>query len=113
VTPENAQALCAKLQAAIDPARSELGPDGWAFEGAVPRLLMGTHLPVVAFRNGEKTLCFIITPTDASSPAYKRTPHYDLVYFSEDVADEKQSEIYQRDRVFIDRFAAWLRRWDS
>ena len=113
MTPEDAEAVCTKLRAAIEPARVELGRGGWAFEAAAPRFLMRTHLPVVSFRNGEKTLCFIVTPTDRSAPAYKRTARHDLVYFSEDVADNKQSEIYARDREFIDRFAAWLAAWDS
>jgi len=112
MTPEDAEAACEKLRAGVEPAREQLGSDGWVFEGAAPRFLMGTHLPVVAFRNGDKTLCFIVTPTDPSAPAYKRTAHYDLVYFSEDVPDDKQSAIYQRDRSFIDRFAEWLRRFD-
>jgi len=113
MTLEEAELLCEKLRGGVEPAQLEFARDGWSLEGVAPRFLMGSHLPVAAFRSGEKTLCFIVTPTDASAPAYKRTPHFDLVYFSEDVADEKQSEIYQRDRDFIDRFAAWLRRWDS
>lgn len=112
MTPEEAEAVCEKLRAGVELSRAEFGQSGWAFEGAAPRFLMGTHLPVVAFKNGDKTLCFIVTPTDPSQPAYKRTARYDLVYFSEDVPDDQQSVIYKRDRDFIDRFFAWLRRFD-
>lgn len=113
MTREEAEALCGELQAGVEAARAGLARDGWVFEGAAPRFLMGTHVPVLAFRNGDRTLCFIVTPTDPASPAYKRTARYDLVYFSEDVADDRQSEIYRRDREVIDRVAAWLRAWDA
>ena len=81
-------------------------------DGVVPRFLMGTHLPVVKLSRGDETLSFIVTPTDPGARVYKRTKSYDVTYFSEDVPDEEQSRIYQRDRAEIDRFVAWLTAWD-
>lgn len=109
MTEDDARRLCLKLQNMIDAGRSQLAGDGWSAGPVAPRFLMKTHLPVLPFRNGDKSLCFIVTPTDPSSRVYARTAHYDVVYFSEDVPDDKQSEIYRRDRTFIDRFVAWLR----
>lgn len=113
MTPEAADALSKTLASALAPSLRELGQGGWELAGVSPRLLMGTHMPVVAFRRGGDTLCFIVTPTDASKPVYKRTTRFDVVYFSEDVPDDQQSQIYRRDRELIDRFAAWLRIWDT
>jgi hypothetical protein len=109
---EEAEALSGVLRDALQDVLVHLERGGWQLERVSPRLLMGTHMPVVAFRRGNETVCFIITPTDPIKPAYKRSTRFDLVYFSEDVADERQSEIYRRDREFIDRFASWLRAWD-
>lgn len=113
MAPEEADALSKTLTAALQPALPALGQGGWELASVAPRLLMGTHMPVVAFRRASDTLCFIVTPTDPSKPAYKRTPRYDVVYFSEDVPDDQQSQIYRRDRELIDRFAAFLRAWDA
>ena len=39
---------------------------------------------------------------------FKRGPRFDVTYFSEDVPDEEQSQIYRRDRPQIERVAAWV-----
>jgi hypothetical protein len=38
---------------------------------------------------------------------------HDLAYFSEDVPDDAQHQIYRRDRPMIDAFARWLEHHDS
>jgi len=86
-------------------------PEGWRFEGARLRTFRKT-VPVVELAMEGRTLSFIVTPTDPNEPAYRRSPHYDVVYFSEDVPDHEQSKIYARDRATIDRFAAWVGAWD-
>jgi hypothetical protein len=70
-------------------------------------------LPVAKFVREGATLCFIVSPRDPNEPAYKRSHHYDIVYFSEDVPDAEQARIYARDRPMIDRFAAWVIHWDA
>jgi hypothetical protein len=70
-------------------------------------------LPVVALRRPGATLCFLVTPTDPSTRAYKRTRSWDVTYFSEDVPDDAQHQVFARDRATIDRFTAWLGRWDA
>jgi hypothetical protein len=86
-------------------------PDGYACKGARLRTFRQT-VPVVEFMRGNETLSFIVTPTNPAEPAYRRSARYDIVYFSEDVADAEQSRIYARDRAMIDRFAAWVMKSD-
>lgn len=85
--------------------------DGYQCNGAKLRTFRQT-VPVVEFSRGNETLSFIVTPTNPAEPAYRRSPRYDIVYFSEDVPDAEQSRIYARDRAMIDRFAAWVIKWD-
>ena len=87
-------------------------PDGYKCHGAKLRTFRQT-VPVVEFRRGNETLSFIVTPTNPAEPAYRRSLRYDIVYFSEDVPDAEQSRIYARDRAMIDRFAAWIIKWDG
>lgn len=108
------QSLINELNSAIE--RDFGGPtfpnsDGYEYIGTRLRTFRQT-VPVVEFRRGNETLSFIVTPTNAAEPAYRRSTRYDIVYFSEDVPDAEQSRIYARDRVMIDRFAAWLMKWD-
>jgi hypothetical protein len=110
---EDTDALVAILSNAITDALPDLERDGWTFAGITSRYLMHTHLPVLRFERRGETLCFIVAPTDPSQPAFKRSVRFDISYFSEDVPDDKQSEIYRRDRAQIERVAAWLRRWDG
>lgn len=86
-------------------------PDEYQCNGAKLRTFRQT-VPVVEFTRGQETLSFIVTPTNPAQPAYRRSPRYDIVYFSEDVPDAEQSRIYARDRVMIDRFAVWVMNWD-
>jgi hypothetical protein len=88
-------------------------PEGYEFARVRLRMLQGKNVPVVEFTKNGQTLSFIITRTNPAAPAYRRSTHYDIVYFSEDVADAEQSKIYARDRAVIDRFAAWIVRWDN
>jgi len=85
--------------------------DGYTYRRTHLRTFRQT-VPVVEFSRGDETLSFIVTPTNPAEPAYKRSPRYDIVYFSEDVPDAEQSRIYGRDRAMIDRFAAWVIQWD-
>lgn len=101
-----AEALARDFGGAIFP-----NPDGYAFKGARLRTFRQT-VPVVEFARGPETLSFILTPTNPTEPAYKRSDRFDIVYFSEDVPDAEQSRIYARDRAMIDRFAAWVIKWD-
>jgi len=87
-------------------------PEGYRLVGVRLRTFRET-VPVVELGKEGQTLSFIITPTNPSAPAYKRSEHYDLVYFSEDVPDAEQSKVYSRDKAVIDRVAAWLIRWDK
>ncbi len=86
-------------------------PEGWRNKGARLRTFRST-VPVVELEREGQTLSFIVTPTNPAEPAYRRSPRYDIVYFSEDVPDHEQSRIYARDRATIDRFAAWVLAWD-
>lgn len=86
--------------------------EGWTLESVKPTQF-ARLVPVARFVRDGATLCFIVSPTDAKEPAYKRSRRYDIVYFSEDVPDREQSRIYARDRAMIDRFAAWVIRWDD
>ncbi len=83
----------------------------YAYKGTRLRTFRQT-VPVVEFTREHETLSFIVTPTNPAEPAYKRSVHYDIVYFSEDVPDAEQSRIYARDRAMIDRFAAWVIQWE-
>jgi hypothetical protein len=85
--------------------------DGYQCRGARLRTFRQT-VPVVEFTRGQETISFIVTPTNPAEPAYRRSARYDIVYFSEDVPDAEQSRIYARDRAMIDRFAAWVMKWD-
>jgi hypothetical protein len=91
---------------------SFLNPDGYHYKGSRLRTFRQT-VPVVEFARGTETLSFIVTPTNAAEPAYKRSARFDIVYFSEDVPDSEQSRIYARDRAMIDRFSAWVVKWDG
>lgn len=88
-------------------------PEGYQLVGVRLRMLQGKNVPVVEFAKAGQTLCFIITRTNPAAPAFRRSAHYDIVYFSEDVADAEQSKIYARDRAVIARFAEWICRWDE
>lgn len=88
-------------------------PEGYQFVGVRLRMLQGKNVPVVEFSKTGQTLSFIITRTNPAAPAFRRSAHYDIVYFSEDVADAEQSKIYARDRAVIVRFADWICRWDE
>lgn len=113
---ERAEALACLLDAALRDETRGLAPSrlgGWALVSAATRFLMGAHLPVAAFARDGATLAFIVTPTDPATRVYKRTARLDVVYFSEDVPDAEQQTIYDRDKVSIDAFVAWLGEWDA
>jgi hypothetical protein len=107
--------VCVALRQALE---RELGSDalrnveGWTLASVEPTQF-ARLVPVVKFVRPGATLCFIVSATDAKEPAYKRSRRFDIVYFSEDVPDAEQSRIYARDRPMIDRFAAWVIRWDG
>lgn len=103
----------AELAARLAEATKSFPAGEHRVEAVSARSLMGTHLPVVKLRRGDETLSFIVAPTDPAARVYKRTKSFDVTYFSEDVPDDEQSRIYQRDRAAIDRFVAWLVAWDA
>jgi hypothetical protein len=114
--PEVVETLCTQLPQALRASLSDGGfqnPERWVLEGAALRSLLGRLLPVVTLRRPEATLCFLVTPTDPASPAYKRTRRWDVTYFSEDVPDDAQHQVFARDRATIDRFVAWLSHWEA
>lgn len=82
-------------------------PEGWRLESVALRTFRET-VPVVTFKAADRTLCFIVTPTDAEQRAFRRSKRHDITYFSEDVADDDQAIIFKRDQPMIERFAAWL-----
>lgn len=113
MTETEADTLIAVLEEAIDSALPELTQSGWTFVGITRRFLMQTNLPVVSFKRDAHSLSFIVAPTDPHARAFKRTKRFDVSYFSEDVGDNEQAQIYRRDRSQIEAVAAWLRRWDG
>lgn len=88
-------------------------PGGWQLDKVTVQYLMGKNVPVAVFKKGETSLSFLVTPTDASQMCFARSKHYDVTYFSTDVADDKQDEIWSRDQGMIEAFAAWIRTWDG
>jgi hypothetical protein len=87
--------------------------DGWKLQGVSARFLMGRHVPVAMFEREGSTLGFIVSPSIPGERAYRRSARFDIVYFSEDVADDQQQGVYDRHRAMIDRFAAWVIAWDK
>ena len=108
MTQQEAEALVATLQASFAGATDELCVDGWVFEAVTSRYLMQRHLPVVTFRRGTDSLCFIVTATDATAQVFRHGARFDVTYFSEDVPDAQQSKIYRRDKPQIERVAGWV-----
>ncbi len=88
---------------------------GYTLKGEVtPRFFQRWNvLCVFESEQGGDSLAFLLAPTNPAEPAYKRSKRLDIVYFSEDVADEEQDLIYQRDRPMIDAFAEWVIGWDK
>jgi hypothetical protein len=61
----------------------------------------------------DRTLSFIVFPTDPGEAVYARTARHDVVYYSDDLPKDRHADLYARDRATIDRFVAWLRRHDA
>ena len=116
VPPEAVSALVQELRARLD---DDFGTDrfrvadGWIVVGVEPRRFFRRWVPVVALRRGAESLCFIVTPTDDTEPCFERTPIHDVTYFSEDVPDDAQAQIFRRDRETILAFADWMSRRDA
>ena len=116
LTQEKAEALAETFRGALEEefgGRKFPNPEGWSLVKVSVHYLMKLHVPVAEFSLHEKTLGFILTPTDPATRVYKRSRRFDLVYFSYDEPDEEQHKIYQRDRTMIDRMVAWLQDWDE
>lgn len=86
-------------------------PEGWRIACVEPRRF-GIWRALIELRTDDRSLGFLVSPTDPAEPAYRRTPRWDFVYFSEDVPDPEQDRIYRRDRATIDRVARWLEALD-
>jgi hypothetical protein len=82
-------------------------PEGWT-RAPVEVRHFGRWSALASMRRGRHTLCFLVSPRDEAWPAYRRTAHLDVVYFSEDVPDAEQRRIFERDRATIERFARWV-----
>ncbi|MFS8066414.1 MAG: hypothetical protein ACMG6S_08570 [Byssovorax sp.] len=106
---EAAGKIAALLQDALTGAPAA---DGWKLQGVSARFLMGRHVPVAMFEREGSTLGFIVSPTIPGERAYRRSARFDIVYFSEDVADDQQQGVYDRHRAMIDSVAAWIIAWD-
>lgn len=87
-------------------------PEGWRLVAVTPRCFQ-IWRALIELRTDTTSLGFLISPTDPTERAYRKTARFDFVYFSEDVPDPEQDRIYQRDRATIDRFASWLEAWDQ
>jgi hypothetical protein len=97
---------------AEDFGTARLPAGGWKVTAVEPRTFR-RRVPVVTLEQPERRLCFIVTPTSPREPAFKRTPRHDITYFSEDVPDDDQDDIYRRDREMIEAFARWLMQRDA
>jgi hypothetical protein len=112
---EAAGKIAALLQDALTRVPAEPpspAADGWKLQGVSARFLMGRHVPVAMFEREGSTLGFIVSPTIPGERAYRRSARFDIVYFSEDVADDQQQGVYDRHRAMIDSVAAWILAWD-
>jgi len=87
--------------------------DGWTLKGVSALFLSGRHVPVAMFERQGSTLGFIVSPSIPGERAYRKSARFDVVYFSEDVADDQQQGVYDRNRAMIDHFAAWIIAWDK
>src|SRR5262245_35955224 len=94
LSPERAARIAAMLEEAISNSAAPPAIDGWKLRGVAPRFLMGRHVPVAMFERGDKTLGFIVSPSIAGERAYRRSARFDIVYFSEDVPDDRQQGVY-------------------
>ncbi len=101
----------ALIRASADPPSP--ATDGWKLQGVSARFLMGRHVPVAMFAREGSTLGFLVSPTLPGERAYRRSARFDIVYFSEDVADDQQQVVYDRHRAMIDHVAAWIIAWDK
>lgn len=106
--------LAVRLRADFEGALGGPGlanPEGWR---VVDTRVFPRWVPVVELRlaNDSRTLCFIVAPTDPAKPAFKRGPHHDIVYYSDDLAVAEHDGLYARDREAIERIARWLVAWD-
>jgi hypothetical protein len=106
--------VVAELREALteDFGTSRLPAGAWKIAAVEPRDFR-RRVPVVALEQPGRRLCFIVTPTSPREPAFKRTPRHDVTYFSEDVPDDDQDDIYRRDRDMIEAFGRWLTQRDA
>ncbi len=113
----SAEEIVTKLSEAVEKAFGGddfPNSDDWSFDGAETRWLMSRDVPVVNFSVGDRQLCFIVESTNPENKEfYRRTASYDVSYFSEDVADEEQESVWERDRAMIEGFMAWIEKWDA
>lgn len=86
-------------------------PGGWRLK-EVREMARWTRVAEVQLCTDERTLTMILTPTNPERPAFRRSAHYDLVYYSDDLAVSEHEALYERDRPMIDAFASWLTAWD-
>ena len=108
---DDIEALAAAVREAVtrDLGTEELqNPEGWELT-EVRVFQRWAPVVEVLLRRPDRTLAFIITPRDMERPAFQRTAHLDLVYYSDDLPVEAHDRLYTRDREAIEGFATWLR----
>lgn len=62
----------------------------------------------IKLSQGDRTLSFIVFPTDPNERVYARTDRLDVVYYSDDLPPSRHDELFERDAAMIDAFVAWI-----
>ncbi len=87
-------------------------PEGWRL-CEVKTMQRWTRVAEVMLTCGSRNLTMIFSPKDEERPAFRRARHFDLIYYSDDLAVSEHEALYARDRIMIDAFALWFTAWDS
>jgi hypothetical protein len=107
-------ALLDQLPAAVSEALGSAAlpnPEGWHLV-AVKEMTRWARVAEVQLATEGRSLTMILTPSDPDRPAFQRSTHYDLVYYSDDLPISDHGRLFARDRVMIEAFATWFIAWD-
>lgn len=88
-------------------------PEGWVFVDTRPFLLWMRIAEARIKLADDHTLTFILYPHNDRQPCFRRTEHFDLVYYSDDIPIDRHDELYARDTAMIERFSDWFEAWDK
>jgi len=83
------------------------GSQGWALVHARP-FTFWRRVADFKLAHGDRTLSFIVFPTDPNERVYARTSRLDVVYYSDDLPPSEHDALFARDGAMIDAFVAWL-----